>query len=120
VRILLDENFPLALHRALREANHQSEHIIELGLQGISDARILERLAREELLFLTQDEDFLGVRTELKAVVMVSRVPQALPTRARVTIWLRAIEAYCRDKPVERMFEVDAQGRLLPWRHLRL
>jgi hypothetical protein len=33
-----------------------------------------------------------------------------------VGIWLRAIEAYLREKPEGRLFELDAQGRLQGWR----
>ena len=119
MRILLDENFPLALHRALREAGHVSEHLIELGLRGTTDAQILERLSVEEWLFLTQDSDFLGLPPGLKSIVLVSRVPQDLPTRARVAIWIRAVDSYLRDRPAGRLFELDAQGRLHPWRESR-
>jgi predicted nuclease of predicted toxin-antitoxin system len=119
VRILLDENFPLALHTALREAGHTSEHIVELGLRGTSDAQILRRLALEELLFLTQDGDFLELPPGLKSIVLVSRVPQDLPTRIRVGIWLRAVQSYLREKPAGRLFELDAQGRLHPWQIAR-
>lgn len=115
MRILLDENFPLALHKALREAGHTSEHIIELGLRGTSDAKILQRLSVEEWLFLTQDADFLGLPPGPKSIVLVSRVPQDLPTRVRVTIWLRAIEGYLRERFEGHMFELDPQGRIHRW-----
>ena len=116
MRILLDENFPLALLTALREAGFTSEHIVDLGLRGTSDAQILRRLSVEELLFLTQDSDCLGLPPGLKSVVLVSRVPQDLPTRVRVGIWLRAVTSYLREKPDGRLFEIDSQGRLQPWR----
>jgi len=116
VRILLDENFSLALHKALREAGHVSEHIIELGLRGATDAQILERLSVEEWLFLTQDSDFLGLPPGLKSIVLVSHVPQDIPTRTRVAIWLRAIDNFLRARPVGRLFELDAQGRVHPIR----
>ncbi|MGO9453030.1 MAG: DUF5615 family PIN-like protein [Candidatus Binataceae bacterium] len=34
MKILLDENFPLALLRRLREEGHHVDHIILLGLRG--------------------------------------------------------------------------------------
>ena len=37
MRILLDENFPIQLYRRLQESGHAAEHIIALGLRGISD-----------------------------------------------------------------------------------
>ena len=47
MRILLDENFPLALVRKLRDEGRDAEHIIALGLRGSPDSRILERLNSE-------------------------------------------------------------------------
>jgi predicted nuclease of predicted toxin-antitoxin system len=44
VRVLLDENFPLRLHRALLAEGYRSEHVIELGARGMSDAAIMARL----------------------------------------------------------------------------
>ena len=55
--ILLDENFPLALYTRLQKEGFQAEHIL-LGQRGILDSQIMARLEKEELLFLTQDEDF--------------------------------------------------------------
>ena len=59
MRILLDENFPLALVRRLRDEGHDAEHIILLGLRGSPDSRILKRLNSEEVLFLTHDLESL-------------------------------------------------------------
>ena len=57
--ILLDENFPLGLVRVLEADGLHVEHIITLGWRGASDTRIRTRLSSPEVLFLTQDEDFL-------------------------------------------------------------
>jgi predicted nuclease of predicted toxin-antitoxin system len=57
VTILLDENFALALLRSLLADGENAEHIITLGLRGVSDARIRERLTDPEVLFLTRDDD---------------------------------------------------------------
>lgn len=58
LRSLLDENFPLQLHRSLRRAGIDAEHIIDLDQLGISDAQILDRLKQEqELVVVTQDEE---------------------------------------------------------------
>lgn len=70
MKILLDENFPLALFRALRADGESVEHIITLGLRGTSDQHIRERLFDRGVLFLTHDEDFLFDRpTEATVVV---------------------------------------------------
>jgi predicted nuclease of predicted toxin-antitoxin system len=55
----VDENFPLALHRTLQADGESVDHIITLGWSGASDDRIRARLSDKDLLFLTQDEDFL-------------------------------------------------------------
>lgn len=53
MRILLDENFPLALVRRLQEEGREVEHIILLGLRGVPDNRIIDRLNSQDLIFLT-------------------------------------------------------------------
>ena len=73
MKILLDENFPLALARKLREAGQEADHIILLGLRGTPDSAIVARLESEEILFLTHDEEFLDVKLTRSAVI-VSRV----------------------------------------------
>ncbi len=59
MRFLLDENFPLGLLRALRADGLAADHIITLGLRGASDKRIRERLQDAQIVFFTQDDDFL-------------------------------------------------------------
>jgi hypothetical protein len=54
LKILLDENFPLALLRRLTADGEDVEHIITLGWRGASDRRIRDRLVEKHLLFLTQ------------------------------------------------------------------
>lgn len=58
--VLLDENFPLGLLRRLQADGVVAEHIITMGWRGASDARIRERLGDEDVIFLTQDDDFLS------------------------------------------------------------
>ncbi len=68
MRILLDENFPIPLHRRLLADGHEAEHIITLGQRGISDVEIRRRLAAEgDLLFLTQDTEFAELATGTQA-----------------------------------------------------
>ena len=55
--ILLDENFPLRFYTRLQKEGFSAEHIL-LTHRGIHDRDILIRLRQEEMLFLTQDEDF--------------------------------------------------------------
>jgi hypothetical protein len=112
--VLLDENFPLRLMRALREAGYDTEHIIELGQRGVSDATIVERLRADPVLFLTQDSDFLDMVGDLAAILVVSHVPQSLPIASRVTIWLTAVQHYFRYRPEGECFELFENGQLIP------
>ena len=53
MKVLLDENFPLALLRSLLRDGQEAEHIITMGWRGASDQRIRERLLDGSVLFLT-------------------------------------------------------------------
>ena len=114
MRILLDENFPLALLWKLQEEGHQVDHIILLGLRGAPDRAIVDRLNSEDVLLLTQDQEFLG-RSRTRSSVIVSRVTQSQPISARVEIWLKAIREYFSRNWRETEFEVFDDGRLRPW-----
>jgi predicted nuclease of predicted toxin-antitoxin system len=117
MKILLDENFPLALVRQLQRQGREAEHIILLGLRGAPDSLIVDRLNAEDVLFLTQDQEFL-IRPHTRSPVIVSRVTQTLPITIRVDIWLRAIQEYFSRDWRERLFEVFDDGKLVPWKEL--
>lgn len=114
MRILLDENFPLAVVRRLRDLGDDAEHIILLGLRGCPDGRILERLNSEEVLFLTHDLEFLELPLT-RSTVIVSRVTQSLPIGVRIEIWIKAIREYFSHDWREELFEVFDDGKLRPW-----
>ena len=114
MRILLDENFPLALLRSLLSDGEKAEHIITLGWRGVSDARIRERLSDPEVLFLTQDDDFL-FSEPTRAVIVISRVRQARRIVERVDIWRRAIRVLLEVPRTAQRFELLDNGTLLPW-----
>jgi predicted nuclease of predicted toxin-antitoxin system len=119
VRILLDENFPLQLHRRLLASGHEAEHIIPLGLRGVADADIRRRLATEaDLLFLTHDTEFAELAPSAPSTVMISRVPQALPIARRVELWTTAIEGFLRDPLPGNLFEILPDGAVVAWRTL--
>ena len=112
--IVLDENFPLALVRSLREEGREVEHIILLGLRGASDSAILERLNSEELLFLTHDQEFLNLPLT-RSTVIISRVTQSLPLAVRLETWLKAIREFFSRRWNEKLFELFDDGKLGPW-----
>ena len=114
MRIFLDENFPLALERRLKNDGYDTEHVITIGWRGVSDDRIRERLVDAGLLFLTQDEDFL-FRRGPAAIIVLSRVRQARSLRERIDIWRSAIEDLTTNPPAERRFELLDDGALVGW-----
>lgn len=114
MKILLDENFPLGLVRVLRSTGLEVDHIITLGWRGASDARIRQRLTDPELIFLTQDDDFLS-GAEVAATIVVSRVRQARPIEQRVQVWSNAVKELVETQQVARCFELTDDGVLLPW-----
>jgi len=114
VKVLRDENFPLGLVRGLEDDGRSVEHIITLGWRGASDARIRTRLSDAEVLFLTQDEDFLSGEP-VAAVVVVSRVRQARPLGERIEVWRGAVAELLRTPQTQRLFELTDEGVLLPW-----
>ena len=114
MKLLLDENFPLALYRSLKTGGEDVDHIITLGWRGAPDQRIRERLFDRELLFLTQDEDFLFDKPT-EAIVVLSRVRQARRLAERVDVWRGAILDLIRNPRSERRFELMDDGYLLAW-----
>jgi len=113
VKILLDENFPLALVRELEKTGREVDHVITLGLRGAPDSAIIERLKSEEILFLTQDQEFLELSLT-RSVVIVSHVNQSLPIGIRVQIWADAVHEYFTRKQRARIFELYDDGNLRP------
>ena len=114
MRIFLDENFPLDLERRLKSDGHDAEHVITIGWRGVSDDRIRDRLVDADLLFLTQDEDFLFSKGPA-AIIVLSRVRQARPLGERIEIWRSAVEDLVANPPAERRFELMDDGGLVPW-----
>jgi hypothetical protein len=115
VKVLLDENFPLGLLRALRDDGIVADHIIALGWRGAPDSRIRERL-NADVLFMTHDDDFLFGEA-VAAVVVVSRVRQSRLLDQRIEIWRAAVRQLVRQADtVARLFELTDDGVLVPWR----
>jgi hypothetical protein len=120
VRVLLDENFPLQLHRRLVVAGHDCEHIIVLRQRGLSDTAIRARLvAEDDLVFVTQDSEFEVLPAGTRAAVVISRVPQRLPIAERVERWTAALEAFLTARPPGLLFEILPDGELVAWEERR-
>ena len=113
MKIVLDENFPLTLVHRLRDDGLDADHVITSGWRGASDDEIRRRLDAD-VLFLTQDEDFLFAR-DLVAVVMLSRVRQIRRLSERLEIWRRAVRELTTSTAPERRFELLDDGSLVSW-----
>lgn len=111
--VLLDENFPLRFYTRLQKEAFPVEHLL-LTLQGIQDREIIARLKREELLFLTQDEDFVDAAPDCKASIIWSRVSQSMAIDKRVEIWLNAVKQFFSRAWEEKFFELYDDGQLHP------
>jgi len=118
MRILLDENFPLALVRRLQREGYHTDHIILLGMRGTADRAIVTLLDSEDILFLAHDQEFFEL-AQSRSRVIVSRVTQSLPITARVEIWCKAIFDYFSRDWHETIFEVLDDGELHPWERPR-
>jgi hypothetical protein len=114
LKVVLDENFPLGLYRSLKADGEEVDHIITLGWRGAPDQRIREHLFDRDVLFLTQDEDFLFDKPT-EAIIVLSRVRQARPLVERVEVCRQAILELIRNPRPENRFELMDDGYLLAW-----
>lgn len=105
---------PTPLQRRLQTAGYDAEHIIALGLRGLSDAAIRRRLAVEaDLVFLSHDTEFADLPIDTAATVMISRGPQSIPIAERVDLWLQAIDDFGQHPRPGRLFEILADGHMV-------
>lgn len=79
------------------------------------DATLRERLAKEALVFLTNDTEFERLAGDIGSQVIISRLPQRLPTAQRVDIWMKALETFLARKPEGRLFELTPGGEIVAW-----
>lgn len=115
MKILLDENFPLHLHRRLQLSGYDVEHIIVIGQRGISDDAIRERISREELVFLTQDSEFEKMPLGHGGMVIISRIKQSLSIEKRTQLWFDAVERFLAERPEGKLFEILETGEVVAW-----
>jgi predicted nuclease of predicted toxin-antitoxin system len=64
---------PAAVLSGFKKEGLAAQHIL-LTVRGIHDTQIIARLKRQELLFLTQDEDFVEAAPDCHASIIWSRV----------------------------------------------
>jgi predicted nuclease of predicted toxin-antitoxin system len=66
MRFLVDAQLPPALARWLTEKGHQADHVMDHGLQAVSDQQIWDFASRSEAVIITKDEDFARRRAMAK------------------------------------------------------
>src|SRR5262245_50809815 len=86
-----------------------------LGLAGIPDRELRDRVGGEVLL-LTQDADFLAGEPTPFAIIVVSRGRQVRRLVDHVDVCLRALRQLLAHPLTERQFELLDTGELKPWR----
>lgn len=57
MRILLDENIPESVRRALQELGHHVDSVVSLGLTGLENGRLYREVAQGYQLFFTKTGD---------------------------------------------------------------
>jgi predicted nuclease of predicted toxin-antitoxin system len=92
VKLLLDQDFPLALCRALRGAGRQVEQVLPRGPHGLRDELVRARLETEALVFFTHDRELDDIHADFASQVVISLLPQHRPIGERVAIWRAAVD----------------------------
>ena len=87
MRILLDENMPESLRRALTELGHAVDSVASLRLKGLDNGRLYEDVAQRYDLYFSKDRLFVhSVRAiDRPRAVKVLRVTLAQAPRRRFT-----------------------------------
>ena len=87
MRILLDENMPESLRRALVELGHEVDSVASLRLKGIDNGRLYQDVAQSYDLCFSRDRVFVqSVRAiDRPGTVKVLRVTIAQAPRGRFT-----------------------------------
>ncbi len=58
MKLLVDNQLPLALARFLSANGFECRHVVDIGLEAASDQTIWNHATREGLVIVTKDEDF--------------------------------------------------------------
>jgi predicted nuclease of predicted toxin-antitoxin system len=86
MRLLLDMNMPLAAAEGLRADGHDAVHLRELGLERLSDHRIVAYAGTENRMLITCDLDFgdiVGSSRDARSSVVLLRLKSLRHSRLR-------------------------------------
>jgi predicted nuclease of predicted toxin-antitoxin system len=119
VKIKLDENLPAALADDLTRFGHDCDTVVDEGLTGQPDSRVLDSAQREYRFLITQDLDFSDIRKfkpGSHAGILLVRLAlpgrQALANRIRQIFTTENVEgwAQCFVVATERKVRVRRLG----------
>jgi hypothetical protein len=81
LRVLLDENMPESVRRALRQSGHVADSIVSLRLQGLDNGRLYREVAQSYDLFFTKDYGFVQTIRSIDSPGAVKVIRVVLPQR---------------------------------------
>lgn len=107
-RLLLDENLPKNLWKALRAAGYPTARLVEEGLRGRPDS-VIFRQVRSHATIITRDKDFL--KTDQFPIphsgIIVVRLPNSTPVAEVVREVLNALATLKEQDPTNKVFVVE-------------
>jgi predicted nuclease of predicted toxin-antitoxin system len=86
VRFLVDAQLPPALAEWFGRRGHDATHVSDLGLLAATDGAIADRAARDGLVLVSKDEDFVVLRLPDRFALLWLRVGNA--TNRALLAWL--------------------------------
>src|SRR6266568_9190960 len=107
-RLLLDENLPKNLWKALRAAGYPTARLVDEGLRGRPDS-VIFRQVRSHFTIITRDKDFL--KTDQFPIphsgIIVVRLPNSTSVAEVVREVLTALATLNEQDPTNKVFVVE-------------
>jgi predicted nuclease of predicted toxin-antitoxin system len=114
-RLLLDENLPKNLWKALRAAGYPTARLVDEGLRGRPDS-VIFRQVRSRATIITRDKDFL--KTDQFQIphsgIIVVRLPNNTSVAEVVREVLNALATLNEQDPTNKVFVVEP-GQVRLW-----
>ncbi|MGH8910267.1 MAG: DUF5615 family PIN-like protein [Egibacteraceae bacterium] len=109
MRLLLDEHYSPEIARQLRRRGHDAVSVVERpDLAGLADSDLLERMASEERVILTENAiDFVVLTHQLAVADMdhpgvLLTSPKRMPrSRATIGLFVRTLDAFLTRHPAK-------------------
>ena len=59
MKFLIDNQLPVRLAQHLRQHGHDAVHVLDLGIDEVSDIELWNLARREDMVLVSKDEDFV-------------------------------------------------------------